>query len=231
MSELLAIESPCRFELECPAGVHRPGPASLALLKYLFNVKGRSVLDVGSGTGVFAIAAAKLGASEVCAVDADPVAVECTRRNSERNGVKVRAAQGYLVAPFSDRTFDLVVTNPPQTPGPSECRDPKIAGVDGLRVFEALLRQCLQVLDHGGQLLTFVISLADTKRFETLLGKEFRFRALPPERRPFTVEEMNGVHPGLMDFLAERRRQGLSEYVEDEAGLHFLARPYLAMRR
>jgi ribosomal protein L11 methyltransferase len=49
-----------------------------------------SVLDVGTGSGILAIAAAALGARSVVAVDNDPVAVTVARANSRRNGVAAR---------------------------------------------------------------------------------------------------------------------------------------------
>jgi ribosomal protein L11 methyltransferase len=48
-----------------------------------------SFLDVGCGSGVVAIAAARRGFAPVTAVDVDPVAVEATRRNAEVNGVEL----------------------------------------------------------------------------------------------------------------------------------------------
>ena len=57
---------------------------------------GMRVLDVGCGSGILAIAAAKLGAREVCAVDVDPNCVRVTRENAEANAVAriVRAGAG-----------------------------------------------------------------------------------------------------------------------------------------
>ena len=69
---------------------------------------GASVLDYGCGSGILAIAAARLGATDVLGVDIDPQAVTAARNNAERNGVNVR---------FDDSAaeirgqFDLVVAN------------------------------------------------------------------------------------------------------------------------
>lgn len=68
-----------------------------------------SVLDVGCGTGVLAVAAARLGAAPVVAVDVDPVAVAAAGANAERNGVDVTARVG-SVDDVGGR-FDLVVAN------------------------------------------------------------------------------------------------------------------------
>ena len=53
------------------------------------DVRGKRVLDVGTGSGVLAIAAAKLGASNVIALDNDPDALAAARDNVARNGVNV----------------------------------------------------------------------------------------------------------------------------------------------
>ena len=56
---------------------------------FLSEVERGSLLDVGTGSGVVAIAAAKLGFSPVSAVDVDPAAVEAARSNAIVNGVAV----------------------------------------------------------------------------------------------------------------------------------------------
>ena len=69
---------------------------------------GCSLLDYGCGSGILAIAAARLGAGSVAGVDIDPQAVEAARANAERNGV---------TALFADSTqplageYDVVVAN------------------------------------------------------------------------------------------------------------------------
>lgn len=66
------------------------------------------VLDYGCGSGILAIAAAKLGATDVDAVDIDPQAVATTAENARRNGVALRALAADAL-PAGD--YDLVVAN------------------------------------------------------------------------------------------------------------------------
>ncbi|HEX9396964.1 MAG TPA: 50S ribosomal protein L11 methyltransferase [Burkholderiales bacterium] len=69
---------------------------------------GERVLDYGCGSGILAIAAARLGASLVDATDIDPQAVETTLQNAAANAVRVRA-----VAPdaLPESEYDCVISN------------------------------------------------------------------------------------------------------------------------
>lgn len=53
-------------------------------------LKGRSFLDVGSGSGILALAACRLGATRVLGLDTDPVAVEVARENAAANGLRAK---------------------------------------------------------------------------------------------------------------------------------------------
>jgi len=69
---------------------------------------GATVLDYGCGSGILAIAAAKLGAGSIEAVDIDEQAVQATRDNAANNGVKLHAC---LPDDFGEGRFDVVVAN------------------------------------------------------------------------------------------------------------------------
>jgi len=60
-------------------------------LAWLQELRRGSLLDVGCGSGVIAIAAAKLGHAPVTALDVDPAAVDATIRNAAANDVRVDA--------------------------------------------------------------------------------------------------------------------------------------------
>ena len=91
-------------------GLHPTTQMCLAALEELVH-PGVEVLDMGTGSGILAIAAAKLGAGRVLALDNDPVAVKAARGNTTTNGVQnvVSAARGSL-AEVSGH-YDVVVVN------------------------------------------------------------------------------------------------------------------------
>ena len=66
-------------------------------LELLLDLPRTSLLDVGCGSGVLAVAAARLGFHPVMAFDVDPVAIEATRGNAEANGVEIAATLGDVV--------------------------------------------------------------------------------------------------------------------------------------
>jgi len=70
-----------------------------------------TVLDVGCGSGILAIAALKLGAVSAMGLDTDPIAIEATLANARRNRLarRVRARRGSL--PSGEGPFDVVLAN------------------------------------------------------------------------------------------------------------------------
>ena len=85
-------------------------PTTRLCVELLARCERGSLLDVGCGSGVLSIAAARLGYAPIQAVDNDPIAVETTIANAEVNGVVVAAA---LVDGESDELpqADVVVAN------------------------------------------------------------------------------------------------------------------------
>jgi ribosomal protein L11 methyltransferase len=67
-------------------------PTTQLCLELIQPLERSSLIDIGSGSGVLAIAACKLGFEPVAAIDLDEAAVAATRHNAEANGVRVEAA-------------------------------------------------------------------------------------------------------------------------------------------
>jgi ribosomal protein L11 methyltransferase len=87
----------------CLAGVERLADGGA--------LEGARVLDVGCGSGILAIAAAKLGAAKVIGVDTDPIAIEASGANARRNRVARRVHARLGSVPSGGGPFGLVVAN------------------------------------------------------------------------------------------------------------------------
>lgn len=109
---VIVIEiEPC---LAFGTGEHETTQSCLKLIDQCERlVPGRSFLDVGCGTGILAIAAAKMGLSPVHAIDNDPQSVKSTRANAELNGVrgKVSCRRADIMSFKPGRTYALVAAN------------------------------------------------------------------------------------------------------------------------
>ena len=96
-------------------------PTTLMCLRALEETvqPGADVLDLGTGSGVLAVAAARLGATSVLALDADPQAVRAARDNARLNGLEaiVRVEEGTLEGALGPSTtlrtgpFDVIAAN------------------------------------------------------------------------------------------------------------------------
>ena len=128
------------------------------------------MLDLGTGSGVGAVFAARRG-FRVTAVDINPAAVRCARVNALAQGLEdlVDVRQGDLLAPVQRLRFDLVVWNPPYFRGrPKSALDHAWRGEDVLERFVAGLPgvlapagEALLVLSTDGVSEPIVASLAE----------------------------------------------------------------------
>lgn len=148
-------------------GVYPPQHDSHLLIDTLERTQlagGRRVLDLCTGSGVVAIAAAELGAASVVAFDICPRAVKCSTGNARYVGVDVDVREGSWSRALDHAPFDLIVSNPPYVPTPP-AGDTKVipitagparawdAGIDGRSVLDPLCESAASLLDAGGSLL------------------------------------------------------------------------------
>ncbi|MDX3584218.1 methyltransferase [Streptomyces europaeiscabiei] len=149
------------------------------------------VLDVGTGTGAVALAAARRGAL-VTAVDISWRAVLNARVNAVLARLPMTVVRGDLLGPVSGRSFDLILSNPPYVPGPESARrrpgqGPGAAprpdrlrpargaarawdgGWDGRLVLDRICRDSPSLLRPGGVLLLVHSALSDAERTLTQL--------------------------------------------------------------
>ena len=94
------------------SGEHVTTASCLEFLEALPGLEAMRVLDVGSGTGILAVAALLLGARHAVLVDTDPLAVATARRNCELNRVAERAE--HVLGSLADAPpgpYDLILAN------------------------------------------------------------------------------------------------------------------------
>lgn len=92
------------------SGDHETTRLCLELLqKYMKS--GNTVLDVGCGSGILAIAADKLGADEVLALDYDGVSVKVARENAEHNSAQIETRRSDLLRNADRKQYDIILAN------------------------------------------------------------------------------------------------------------------------
>jgi release factor glutamine methyltransferase len=103
------------IEIEVGSEVYNPSDDSYLLLKVVEVSPEERFLEMGPGTGLLSIHAAKLGAI-VTAADVNPHAVECTKRNAAKNSVRIDTVKSDLFEKVRGN-YDVIVFNPPYLPG------------------------------------------------------------------------------------------------------------------
>jgi release factor glutamine methyltransferase len=124
----------------------------------------RRAVDVGCGSGAIAVTLALETRAQVWGTDLSLVALCVARENARRLGADVQFVAGDLLAPFRDRSVDLVASNPPYVPSTEaeslqrEVRDYEphlalFAGPLGTEIYRRLITEAERVLQPGGWLV------------------------------------------------------------------------------
>ena len=166
--------------------IYMPSAATKLIAENLHDVDGLRVLDLGTGSGILAILASKLGARSVVATDVSERAIRIARRNAEINHVEIDFRAGDLFDPVEDELFDLIISNPPMTPSPTQLPRFTWGGVDGRLVLDRVIDGAPNHLRNGGRLLIPVVSLVGIGRaYQALLERGLTPRILDYRVHPF----------------------------------------------
>ena len=117
--------------------------------------KGKTVLDIGTGTGIQAITAALNGARDVVATDINPDALKLAKENAKLNKVKIEVIESDLFAKVKGK-FDLIIFNAPYLPNEAPT-DPQWSG--GKELIEKFLKEAKNHLTEGGKIVYVFSSL------------------------------------------------------------------------
>ena len=139
------------------------------------NLRGKRVADIGTGSGILALAAARAGAASVTAVDVNPNAALTAVENARANGFGDRltaVCSDLLSALALDRCFDVIISSPPSFPGePLDLADRAWHAGPNYRDVAPLFDQARQRLAPGGRMYLLVSSDSDLDLFGALIRK------------------------------------------------------------
>ncbi|MEV5974852.1 HemK2/MTQ2 family protein methyltransferase [Streptomyces sp. NPDC051921] len=186
-------------------------------------------LDLCTGTGLLAVAAARRGA-EATAVDISGLSVATARLNARLHGCRIRAVRGDLAAPVRGERFDLVTVNPPYVPAASSrvpakgLRRAWDAGPDGRLLLDRICRVAPSVLAPRGVLLLVQSSLSDVPASLTALGDAgLRARVTARSTQPF-----GPVMSGRADWFEDRGLVAPGKRTEELVVIRAVREPVLA---
>ncbi|HEX4804362.1 MAG TPA: HemK2/MTQ2 family protein methyltransferase [Conexibacter sp.] len=154
---------------------------------------GARVLDVFTGSGALAVAAAREGARAVTAVDVSRRALLSAALNARRNGVRVRVRRGDLFAPVAGERFELILANPPYVPSGADgdglprrgAARAWEGGGDGRALLDRLCAEAPAQLVPGGTLLLVQSSVCgDDETLARLRAGGLRAERVAAERGP-----------------------------------------------
>jgi release factor glutamine methyltransferase len=134
------------------------------------DLSGKTVIDVGTGSGVIALAAARAGAATVIAADINPNAALCAAENARLNGLgaRVHGVTSNLLAAFAPRPmFDVVLSSPPKHAGePRDLADRGWHAGPAYRDVANLFDQARERLKPGGKVYVMISSDSDVELFQ-----------------------------------------------------------------
>jgi len=141
--------------------VYSPSDDSFLLLKVVEVEEGQRLLDMGCGTGLIGLHAAKMGAV-VTASDINPHALDCVRRSAAKNNLKVEVVRSDLFENIVGE-FDVICFNPPYLPGKNSSTSwierSWSGGDEGSETSLRFLGQAWRHLAPGGRIYMIASSL------------------------------------------------------------------------
>lgn len=154
---------------------------------------GNTVLDIGTGCGILAIIAAKK-THKVVAIDTNPHAVKCAKRNAENNNIadRIEVRQGNLFQPVRrTEKFDVIIFNAPYLPSSPEEEKTWLerawaGGPQGRRLIDQFIAKAPEYLKKRGKILLVQSNLADIdKTLRMFKEKRLEATVIAERKEPF----------------------------------------------
>ena len=189
--------------------IYQPAEDSYLLQKYVKKYSFGRVLDLGTGSGIQAITAAKCkNVREIIAVDINQKAV---KELAEKRLKKIQAQKSDLFSNVKDK-FDTIIFNPPYLPQDKGIEDPALyGGKHGWEISEKFFNHVSRFLVPNGKILFLFSSLTNKEKIEEVISKNLlEFKELDKEKLPM-FETLYVYLIEKSKVLRELERKGVEE--------------------
>ena len=184
---------------EACEGVYPPLEDSFLLAKSLPEFTGKTVLDMGCGTGIQGITALASGAKKTVFADKNPLALACAKKNLEKLGLQGEFVQSDLFENIREK-FDAIIFNPPYVPSEKTVYPDVDGGKKGREVLDRFIEGFPARLKEKGECFFLQSSLNGIEKTRSLLSKK-KFSAEIIAGEKLFFEE-------LVIFKAQRKKNG-----------------------
>jgi release factor glutamine methyltransferase len=134
------------------------------------SLRGKTFLEIGCGSGVIALCAARNGA-DVTAVDINPEAVRCTRANADRHELHIDTQLSDLFSSLDGARFDVIAWNPPFLRGePKSLSEAAFFGGTNYDVIRRFTNDVRKHLNEGAAVYTILTTDVDLEFVRGLFG-------------------------------------------------------------
>jgi release factor glutamine methyltransferase len=176
--------------------VYLPGDDSYLLQKWVEKMAKGMVLDVGTGTGIQAFAAAPT-AKKVIAVDVNPEAIDyCNNamQVSDLQNIEFRVSD--LLSNVKEK-FDLIIFNPPYLPEAEfDKKNDVTGGKHGWETIERFMKEAKPHLNAGGKILMVFSSFTNKEKVLEIASK-LKFSATQLDKKHYSFEDLFVYEFGL----------------------------------
>ncbi len=165
-----------RIEIRECESVYPPSEDTYLMLDCVEIHPRERVLEMGCGTGIISLHCARVGGA-VTAVDINPKAIECARRNARLNHLEIEVVLSDLFLDING-SFDLMIFNPPYLPDDirGDIERSWAGGEDGVRVLDRFLRGAPEHLTKNGRIMVLLSTAMKDAPLQCVLSQFVRDR-------------------------------------------------------
>lgn len=227
-----------RIEVADPREVLFPTDCGLSLLNALQgddvpDVAGRTVLDIGCGSGIYTVAMLAAGAAHVTALDINPASAGVTSANVAANGLdlaRLTCVSANLADYRPRERFDVVITNPPHLPyDPRYSTDDGleaalVAGYNGRALYDLVVERADDLIAPGGTLLVAHSSLTGVDHTTAELTRRgYQARTLEVCEMDIPLLAYAEHKEIMLGHLHELRERGAASFDGERFTVHAMA--------